>query len=858
MTFLLTDIEGSTRLLQQSADDFGDALAIHHGLLRDAIAAHGGVARRTEGDAFFATFDTAPDAARAAVSAQRALAVQAWPGECIVRVRMGLHTGEAVMIAEELVGLDIHRAARIAGVGWGGQILVSAVTANLLPGVDDIGLRDLGEHRLKDLAAPERLAQVVADGLEQDFPAVRSLDAVTNNLPTQLTAFIGRRREVAEVTALLDDSRLVTLTGPGGTGKTRLSLQVAAEVAGSFTDGVFFVPLAAATDASMVMSTVAAVLGLRATGHQTPLDLVIEHLQSRRALLVLDNLEQVLDAAVDISKLLGAAPDVTVLTSSRAPLRISGEQEYPVSPLPLPDPNDDLGAVASSDAVALFVSRAAAVQPGFAVTAENAASVVRITTRLDGLPLAIELAAARVKLLPVTAIADRLSQALQLLSGGARDLPDRQRTLRGAIDWSHDLLDGATRRLFARCSVFRGGVQLEHLLEVCQPDLDEDVFGLLTALVDHSLVRRLPDQTSARFAMLEVIREYAQEQLESSGEAPQVRQRHTQLYLRCAEEAAGELTGDAGGLWLDRLEGDYDNFRAALGYAVEDGDVRAALRMVAALWRMWQMRGRLHEGRRTTDRVIASPGVDEWPAELAATYEAGGGIAYWQGDLAGSRTYYERALELYRDHGDAECIARATYNLAFSFGFEYPERAAEVFREALVAYERIGSTIGIAKAHWGMGVASLWLRDYDAMREHSEECLPVFRQSGATYDLAWALHMAGLGEHARGGYTRARSLFIEALELFMKSSDTSGLYLVLVDFALLFEATGHPDRALRLLGAVNRLGQETGAGLAYPQLDLYPRKQRAEDAFDTATVEALRAEGHAMSREEAVAYALKT
>ncbi|HUH06524.1 MAG TPA: tetratricopeptide repeat protein [Egibacteraceae bacterium] len=858
LTFLFTDIEGSTRLLERLGAGYQEVLAAHHRILNEAIQGHGGSVQRTEGDSFFATFTSPAQALTAAIEAQRQLASHPWPSDVELRVRMGLHTGEAVVISDELVGLDIHRAARIMGVAWGGQVLVSSVTKDLLSGVDeDISLRDLGRHRLKDLAEAERIFQATAPGLASDFPALRSLDATPNNLPVQVTSFVGRQREIAEAVDLLARTRALTLTGPGGTGKTRLSLQVAAEAAEAYPDGVFFVPLAGVSDPVLVMSAVAGVLGLTPAGDRTPLDMVIDHLQSRRALLVLDNFEQVADAAIDISKLLSAARDVTVLVTSRVALRLSGEQEYPVPPLPLPLRSTDTAAVAASDAAALFVARAAAVQPSFRITADNAAAVAEIIRRLDGLPLAIELAAARIRLLPPHAIAARLGDALDLLSAGARDLPDRQRTLRGAIAWSYDLLRDPARRLFARCSAFRGGVGFEQLSEVCEPGLDADLFETLSELVEHSLVRRLEGSGETRFAMLETIREYAAEQLAASGERDDIRRRHAAAFLALAEQASPLLTEAEAPQWLDRLGRDHDNLRAALHRAAEDGDTATALRLVACLWRFWQIRGHLHEGRREADRVLALSDALEHPAELAAAHEAAGGMMYWQGDLDASRRCYSRALELYREQADESAVARGLYNLAFAHSIGGGPEAMGFFEQALDTYERLGDELGVARVHWGL-MSNAWTsRDYETMREHGNRCIPVFRAAGGTFDLAWALHMQGTAEFALGDYDAARALFVEALEMFTQLGDASAYHLVLADFAFLAEATGDPERALRLLGAVARLSDETGAGLLEPQLDRYPRRTPAEGLYDAERVEALKAEGYAMTRDDAIAYALQ-
>src|ERR671936_1111699 len=447
LTFLFTDIEGSTKLLNAlGTERFHDVLAAHTQALRRAFA-DGGTEVRIEGDALFVVFSSAAKAIRAAAAAQRALATTRFPHDATVRVRMGMHTGEGTPAREEAgadyVGIDVHRAARIAAVAHGGQVLVSGATALLAaPDLGEgIALRDLGEHRLKDLAQPERIDQLVIDGCPSEFPPLRSIDRVPNNLPTQVSTFIGRNKEIAEGLRLLRGTRLLTLTGPGGTGKTRLSLQVAAEAAESFPDGTFWVPLAPISDPALVPSTIAHSLGVQVGGKEEPLERVKEHLRGKRMLLVMDNFEQILPAATDVSALLNTSEELRIMTSSRAPLRISGEQEYPVPPLDLPDPQrlPALDVLAQSDAVRIFVERAMAVKPDFRVTAENAAAVAEICYRLDGLPPALELAAARVKILTPRAILPRLQSRLKLLTGGGRDLPTRQQTLRDTIAWSYDM-----------------------------------------------------------------------------------------------------------------------------------------------------------------------------------------------------------------------------------------------------------------------------------------------------------------------------------------------------------------------------------------------------------------------------------
>ncbi|MDQ2690211.1 MAG: adenylate/guanylate cyclase domain-containing protein, partial [Chloroflexota bacterium] len=595
VTFLFTDIEGSTRLLQAHGDVWPDVLERHLQLLRASFEAEGGREVGTEGDSLFVGFPTASGAVAGAVAAQRALAAEPWPAGIELRVRMGLHTGEAGFAADSYAGLNVHRASRIAGAGHGGQVLLSDATRTLaeeeLP--DDVTLRDLGEHRLKDLDQPERLWQLVIAGCRNDFPPVRSLD-VANNLPTRLTTFLGREHEIAAIAKLLGENRLLTLTGPGGTGKTRLSLEVASRTMEQYRDGVFFIELAPISDPELVVPTIAQALNLPESAGRPALDRVSDHIGARRMLLVLDNFEQVVEAGSEVRRLLDACANLNILVSSRSVLRVSGEQEYPVPPLGVPDPArlPPLAALSQYEAVALFIERARAVKPDFAVTNENAPAVAEICVRLDGLPLAIELAAARIRLLTPQAMLKRLEHRLGLLAGGARDLPERQQTLRGAIAWSHDLLDGPERALFACLSVFVGGAGIDEIDQVCSDEIGSDALEVLGSLVEKSLVRQFEGVGGEpRFAMLETIREFAMEQALEGGRWEELRARHAGLFAALAERAAGDVMGPEKRTWLDRLEQDHDNLRSALGALAAAGATEKALRMSASLWRFWQMRG---------------------------------------------------------------------------------------------------------------------------------------------------------------------------------------------------------------------------------------------------------------------------
>lgn len=699
VTFMFTDIEGSTRLLQRVGKAYPDLLATHHRILRDAIAAGSGVEVQTEGDAFFASFPTPAGGLRAAAQAQRVLSSQGWPEGIVVRVRMGVHTGEGVLSGGQYVGLDVHRTARIAAAAHGGQVLLSDATRALvehaLPG--GIDLRDLGRHRMKDIEQPEHLHQLLIEGVPDVFPPIRTLDARRTNLPLQRTSFLGREHEVREITALLEEARLLTLTGPGGIGKTRLALKIAADQLGRFADGVYLADLSPITNASLVPEAIATALVVREQPGRDIVDSLADHFRDLELLLVLDNVEQVVDAASTFGRLIDAAPRLTVLATSRVPLHITGEQEFPVPPLALPDPTgtSDLESLARSEAVALFMDRAAAVRPGMRLTADNAPTVAQIAIKLEGIPLAIELAASRAKLLGPDAILARLGSRLGLLTTGASDLPERQRTLRGAIEWSHDLLDAGHQRLFARLGTFNGGWTLDAAEVICAPGLGLEVVDGLTTLVDHSLVRPgAAENGDARFTMLETIREFAIERLELSGDGDELRRRHAEHFRNLAEESEGQLTREDRIVWLARLEAENDNLRAALDWAERTGDAGTGLRTAAAIWRFWQQRGRLSEGRGRLERLLAMPTATARSSLRTRALGALGGIAYWQNDNAMTRAAYEEAVGIAREMGDPRLLASALLDLSFIPFMEHDtDRAESILREGLAIAQGAGDRL---------------------------------------------------------------------------------------------------------------------------------------------------------------------
>jgi len=820
VTFLFTDVEGSTRLTQELGAAWPPLLERHRQIARGAWAEHSGVEVLTEGDSFFVVFTSAPQAVAAAASVQRGLAAEAWPAGVEIRVRMGLHTGDGLLSGGSYVGLDVHRAARIANAGHGGQVLLSASTRALVEGSlpDDVTLREMGEHRLKDLSRPERIWDLVITGLPSDFPPLRTLNSVPNNLPTQLTSFLGRQREIAEARQLLLDGRLLTLTGPGGTGKTRLSLQIATDATDRFPDGIYFVPLGTISQADLVMPTIAQAVGLVDPGTRA-LDRLVEHIGDRCFLFVLDNFEQVNDAAPQIAELLLRATKISALVTSRSPLRVYGEREYPVPPLGVPDPSHipDLEKFSTYESVALFVERAMAVRPDFAVTGANAPAVAEICVRLDGLPLAIELAAARVRVLSPQAIMERLGDRLKLLSGGSRDLPERQQTLRGAIAWSHDLLDPADQRVFARFSVFAGGATLDAIERVVfDPGEDADALDAIASLVDKSLVRQESEPDGEpRFRMLSTIREYATEKLGERGETEELANRHAEWVLALVEAGAASVFGPDQKAILDRYEREHDNIRAALSRAVAHEHADMAMRVLAACWRFWQMRGYLAEGREQAERVLALPGTTDSPDLRAAALEAAGGIAYWQADLVPARGWYGEAVELARASGDESRIANAIYNVGFTLAFEREDQvqARALAEEAVEIYRRLGDEAGIGRALWGLAGAHYFFADFAEALNVAREALDIFRRVGDRFMIGWSLYIIAIGNLTIDPAI-TREALVEALPLFTEIEDKSGYALIFDAFAALCWTEGDVDGAVRLAGYSSAIEASTGTGLA--------------------------------------------
>jgi predicted ATPase/class 3 adenylate cyclase len=863
VTFLFTDIERSTLLLQELGDRYAEVLRDHGKIVREALEREGGAEIGTEGDSFFAVFTSPAAAVRAVIETQRALASHAWPEGAEVRVRMGLHTGEGAPVGNGYVGLDVHRAARIGDAGHGGQVLLSEATEALiqhsLP--DGVELVDLGEHRLKDLPHPERLFQLTIGGLPAEFPPPRSLDARPNNLPAQMSSFIGRNDVIREVEAGLEETRLLTLTGPGGTGKTRLALEVAHRQLPAFLDGVWFVDLSAVTDPSVVPTEIAIAIEATRDPGASVLECLEDHLRDRKLLLVLDNFEQVLDATPTVEHLLSYAPALKVMVTSRSVLSVYGEREYPVPPLELPEPGsaEILDALSRSESVSLFVERARAVRQDFQLTRENALAVAEICSRLDGLPLAIELAAVRVNVLTPQAMLPRLDERLSLLTSGPRSLPERQRTLRGAIDWSYRLLEEPQRQLFARLATFSGGGSLEAIEEVCDSDLEVPVLDLLGSLVDDSLLRRTetPDG-EVRFQMLETIREYAIERLDAEPDAAEARRRHARYFLALAIHAEPHLVGGDQKEWLDRFDHEHDNIRAALKWSIHAGEVRGGQEAAGALWRFWQQRGHLVEGRKKLEHLLQAPGGAERTPERFKALTGVGGLAYWQNDYPAAERFYAEALKIAIELDDPRAIAEGLYNVSFL------DRIRGDVDEGMAKLRRVlemARSIGDRQ----LTADSLWILGNQERREgRSEVGLPMVEEALAIYRglgnlFATADSLSGLGSYYRsiGDRAAATAAHREALLTFVEVRNPTGIAMVLEEMAIVESMEGRHERALRLAGAASALRDEIGGGPPAELIQSAESLDQSRRTLGPENADRAWAEGREMGTDMAIAHALE-
>ncbi len=906
VTFLFTDLEGSTRLIQHSGDVYEQAFADHRRILRDTVESADGHVYQDQGESFLFVFERAKDAVQAAVAVQRALARHHWPEGITPRVRMGLHSGEPAASGHEYVGLDVHRAVRICTAGHGGQILVSQTTRDLVEAdlPDAVALRDLGNHRLKDLRRPEHLFQVVAVDLQTAFPPLATLDVLPNNLPVQLTSLVGREREIGEVNHLLPTTPLLTLTGSGGCGKTRLALQVAADALEAYAEGIWFVDLAPISDPALVPQTVATVLGVQEQPGRSILAALIDYLQTKQLLILLDNCEHVLPACARLSdSLLRACPRLRILATSREGLRIAGELTYRVPSLSVPDlrTSAPLNGLGQYGAIRLFVERATFASPAFKLTPEKAMAVAQICTRLDGIPLAIELAAVRVKAMGVEQIASRLDDRFHLLTGGSRTALPRQRTLRGAIDWSHDLLPGHEQALLRRLTVFAGGFSLEAAEVICAGDgvAQDDVIELLTHLIEKSLVSTDEQDTEEWYRLLETIRQYGVAKLRDAQEETIFRRRHRDWYVGLAERAEIGMRGAMQERWLDRVEREHDNFRAALDWCKTEADgAEERLRLAGALWFFWFLRGYLSEGREWLEGALSASGGASGFARARALNGAGL-LAWRQGDERRAAALGEEGLALCRQLGDTVGIGSSLHTLGlvarrrgdntraaalceesltilrdvgYKWGVAHAldtlgdlarhqgdyARAAALLDESLGLFRELHDKGGIASSLYYLGLVALHRGDYGRARALFEECLALFRELKDKGGIAWSLHHLGGAARSQGAYDRAAALLEESLAAFRELGQKSAIAVSLERLGGVAAALEQPVRAAALFGAADALRQAIGSrpspsARADAERDVAGlRAALGEQAFATAW-----ARGQAMTLDQAIAHALK-
>lgn len=860
VTLLFTDIEGSTQLWERQPTAMQTALAFHDRLLNESIESQNGYVFYKGGDAFGAAFATPSQALAAAIEIQRNLEGAAWPEETgALQVRMALHTGEPEARDGDYFGPPVNRAARLLSAGHGGQVLMSLATQQLVRDRLPVGvtLVELGRHRLKDLFQPETVFQVAAAGLRATFPPLVTLDTLRTNLPSQATPFIGRRRESAALVEILrrDDVRLVTLTGPGGVGKTRLSLHVAAELLDDFEHGAYFVELAPIPSSDLVVSAIAGTLGVADAGDEDLLETVIRSARSKQMLLVVDNFEHVIDAAPILGDLLAGASQLKVLTSSRESLRLYGEHEFPVPPLGLPEVSrrQTAAVIGQYEAVSLFVQRAKATRPDFEMTEDNARSVAEICTRLQGLPLAIELAAARVRLFDPATLLARLSDSLRTLTGGARDLPLRQQTIRNAIQWSYDLLDEDEQTLFDRLGVFQGGRSFDAAEFVCAPGLALDVADGLESLLGKSLLQsELGPAGETRFVMLETIHAFAVEQLAAGSEADELHRRHAEYFTRLAEEASAELVGHDQSVWLTRLAADYENLRKAMEWALGGGDIGLGLRLVAALGGYWRYKARMLEGQRWLERALefAEQAPDSVMGQL---YMWAGFNAYAVGDAdSRARRRYERALEIARRLEDHSTVASILISLGLASG-EISDLSFEITEEGLALARRIGDQSEVSHGLNVLGEIHRLQGDYEAAKQVYEEALPITRDIGHRLREAMLLANLGIVAFNLGDPEEADARLSESYRLALEIGDDFIIAEGLVFAGGVIGASGDPERGVPLLAA--GAAQQAAIGSRTQPSDQFECDKLValiRSQIDDETFDRLWARGEAMSLEEAI------
>jgi predicted ATPase/class 3 adenylate cyclase len=901
LTFLFTDIEGSTAMLQRLGGSYAEVLAGHHAVIRSGLAAHHGREIDTQGDAFFAVFPAPSACVAAAVQMQRAFAAHRWPADYPVRVRMGIHSGEAAQTPVGLVGLEVHRAARIAAVAHGGQIAVSAATAALLSDSLPAGasLRDLGLHRLKDLGRPERIFQLDADGLPTAFPPLASLDnpRLRNNLPAQLSSFIGRDAQLAQVRRLITESRLVTLTGAGGAGKTRLGLQAAAGLLDGSGDGVWFVDLAPLQDGDLVAAAVAGVLGIREEPGLPLTGTLVEAVGHRSLLVLLDNCEHLIDACAKLADaLLRGCPHTVLLATSREALGVDGEHVYRVPSMVTPAEGDSVDAIRSAEAVRLFADRAG--QQGVRLSWDRQAAEVagRICRRLDGIPLAIELAAARLRVMSLTELDARLDRRFSILTGGSRAALPRQQTLLAMVDWSWELLTTAERHVLAGLSVFAGGFDLAAAEAVTAGEivLADEVLGHLGALIDKNLVHFDDTGTGpVRYRLLETVRQYAMYRLEAHDRAAadEVAAAHRDHYQALAQAAAPWLVAADQAEWLDRLDLELDNLRAAIAFSLRRADAAAGIGLAASLRIFWKARGRASEGVEALRALLGLPGAEGATVLRAAALASAAYLLEQTGGYATAAEYCDEALAIARSAGDDRLAADASAIKAFvlvrrgqqaaalpliaeslalarrlgdphltarllsvrSFALDFEgdhQAAAADAAESLQLFRQAGDRREVGTMLGNLGYAELSLGDLERARGHLRESLDIARELDDSYGVVYETFNLGLAEYLNGSSGAAAALFAESFDLARRVRMNAGTAYALMGLAM---AGSGPDpvRSARLHGAADEALAALGETVDSLEARLRDAdRQRLRAAMGGAAFDAEHGAGRAMTFEE--------
>ncbi len=874
ITFLFSDIEGSTRLWERYPEAMRVALRRHDDIMREAAAAHSGHIFKTIGDAFCVAFDVAGDAVSAAALAQNLLHEEEWPETGPLKVRMSIHAGAAEFRDDDYFGNSLNRVARILAAAHGGQVLLSLpveelVRDQLAPG---ILLRDLGERRLRDVTRPEHLFQLVLSGLPSEFPPLRSLEITPNNLPTLLNTFVGRERERDQVKRLLADTRLLTLTGTGGTGKTRLTLQVAEESLGDFSDGVWFVELATVTDPDLVVEIAAGAVGLREEPGESLRATLIRFLSGRRILLIIDNCEHLLAACAELAaEIMRNCGTIKILATSRAALGIAGERVWPVPPLSVLDPVRDLfqvvdvvARVSQYEAVRLFIDRAAAVKPGFALTRENAAAIAQICWRLDGIPLAIELAAARARVLTPEQIARRLDDRFRLLTGGGRSVLPHQQTLRTLIDWSYDLLSESERVLFLRLSVFGGGRSLEAVEAVCAGDgVDAyDALDLLQLLVEKSLLSVESDANDeTRYTMIESVWQYARERLSASGEFDRLRDRHLDYFVILAERARPHLDGHQMTVWLDRISADQFNIRLAIEWAATSPErAQKGLRIAGSLTRFGEIRGNLEENRTIFDDLMNAPGAEEPTLARAYALVGAGRIAWCRDNSGDALRFYREGVTLLEKFGrERDFVLQSAFmgfverNLGLTDGIE------ERFHRCLAAGREMNDVTLTAVGLSGLGSAAAARGDMAEARRLREESLAIYRATGdqwVTGYLLWGIATACV---AGGDSPAARDALEEWTAIARRLGNRWVTPYLLHIYGNVLVSEGEFAAAARVLGAAEAGREALGIMLdAVDRPEWDATMQRLDENLDASRRLREWNEGRDLSVWEAIDFAART